>query len=89
MTDQEHIIAGTRSSTLTLVSTLVVSVGLVATAFLTVSHAGCDTPGYLVTRPDGVVQVVDGCLSPTDLVIPARPSGPADAPLPPQPAVRP
>ena len=89
MTDQEHIIAGTRSSTLTLVATALAGVGLVAAAFLAVSHAGCDTPGYLVTRPDGVVQVVGGCLSPTDLVIPAHPSEPAEAPLPPPPAVRP
>ncbi|MEO9223155.1 MAG: hypothetical protein ABI251_15565 [Mycobacteriaceae bacterium] len=89
MTDQEHRIAGTRSSTLALVSTVAASAGLVAAAFLTVSHAGCDTPGYLVTRPDGVVQVVDGCLSSADVVIPAHPSEPAEAPLPPQPGVRP
>ena len=89
MTGQEQIIIGTRMSTFRLASTALACVGLVAAAFLTVSYAGCDTPGYLVTRPDGVVQVVDGCLSADDLVVPGRPAEPAHAPLPLQPGVRP
>lgn len=68
-----------RSTTLTLVSSLAVSAALIGAAFFTVQRAGCDDPGRLVARADGVVQLVGGCVAPGDLVVPGALVSPAPA----------
>ncbi|MFR9801673.1 hypothetical protein ACL02T_05120 [Pseudonocardia sp. RS010] len=56
-------------------------------AIVTVERAGCTEPGHYVAVPGGY-QLVGGCLSPDDLVVPTaparpEPAGPA-APVPPR-----
>ncbi len=80
---------GTRASALALASSAVVSAGLIGAAFFTVQHAGCGSPGHLVAGNDGVVQLVDGCISAEQLVVPGTPSEPRTAPVPAAPGVRP
>jgi hypothetical protein len=54
-------------------------------AIVTVEQAGCTDPGHYVAVPGGY-ELVGGCLSPDDLVIPAAPAAPAlpEAPVPPR-----
>ncbi|GAA4705528.1 hypothetical protein GCM10023215_51880 [Pseudonocardia yuanmonensis] len=56
-------------------------------AIVTVEQAGCTDPGHYVPVPGGY-ELVGGCLSPDDLVIPAAPAAPASvlpaAPVPPR-----
>lgn len=67
-------------SPVALVSSVAVSAALVVAAFLTVQQAGCSDPGHLVTRADGTVQLVGGCIAPGDLVVPGAPLPPPPAP---------
>ncbi|GAA2853732.1 hypothetical protein GCM10010472_08720 [Pseudonocardia halophobica] len=54
-------------------------------AIVTVEQAGCADPGHYVAVPGGY-ELVGGCLSPDDLVVPAAPAAPAlpAAPVPPR-----
>ncbi|MGZ4531997.1 MAG: hypothetical protein ACXVXP_06570 [Mycobacteriaceae bacterium] len=52
------------------------SVALIGAAFLTVEHAGCADPGHFVTRADGVVELVGGCVAAGDLLVPGAPENP-------------
>lgn len=78
-----------RSSTLALVSSIGVSACLIVAAFFTVQHAGCDDPGHVVIRSDGVVELVGGCIAAGDLAVPGAPADPATTGSPPSPGVRP
>jgi len=75
-------VSGTRASALALGSSVFVSAGLIGAAFFTVQHAGCDSPGHLAVSQGGVVQVVGGCVSAEDLVVPGTPWQPGTAPVP-------
>jgi hypothetical protein len=56
-------------------------------AIVTVEQAGCTDPGHYVAVQGGY-ELVGGCLSPDDLVVPAAPSAPTPvlpaAPVPPR-----
>lgn len=56
-------------------------------AIVTVEQAGCADPGHYVAVPGGY-ELVGGCLSPDDLVVPAVPAAPAPvlpaSPVPPR-----
>ncbi len=56
-----------------LLATFVLLVGLVAAAVLTVRDAGCDDPGTLVARGNGVLELQGGCIAAGDLVVPGAP----------------
>lgn len=56
-----------------LLATVAVAAGMVGAAVATVAGAGCDDPGRLVTRADGVVVLEGGCVSAGDLVVPGAP----------------
>jgi hypothetical protein len=81
-------VSATRTSALALASSVVVSAGLIGAAFFTVQHAGCDSPGHLAAGEDGVVQLVGGCVSAEDLVVPGAPASPATVPAAPGSGLR-
>ncbi len=66
-----------------LAATIVMVLALVTVAIFTVRSAGCDDPGRLVPRSDGVVQVQGGCIAAGDLVVPGTPLSTAPHLVPP------
>jgi hypothetical protein len=66
---------------------LLAAVVLGTLAIVTVERAGCPEPGHYVAV-EGGYELVGGCLSPDDLVVPAAPAAPTpiapSAPAPPR-----
>jgi len=56
-----------------LAATLVLTAAMVTGAVVSVLGAGCPDPGRLVTRTDGTLELVGGCISARDLVVPGAP----------------